>query len=470
MLRSDSIDRNDHRFKIFDPRNDDDEDEKQIELAHIQEKDEYDENDEYSKNFQRSENRESHYDKNTSGVTDQKDKDDKNKVVPPIPLNPEEAKDGKFGINGKKNQNSDANYGKDLIIRHFLHKILLSHPILSEGITGFLAWSSSLIYVALTYVDDGQVEWFDLADLLLCIIFLLEFLLRIYASQNRYKYLMSMSSFAKILIIFPIMIFYSSKDSLYPKIFIALSRFLRIIRITNIVAVVFNISETDVARKLYTIIISSIMLLYISTGVIMTIENHDADHERDFFVYFYFIVVTLSTVGYGDIYPTTDAGQMFITGIIILIIIMIPKQTNELLRLLAMQSVYLRAVYKKDPEIPHIVLTGEIKLPALKNFCEELFHEDHGSQDKHAIILQPTDPSPDIEIFLNDQKYEGLLCFLAGNAISSKDLDRAWLSTWNACILMTNKNSRDAYASDHKNILTGLAMKKYVQGNFGHDF
>jgi len=32
---------------------------------------------------------------------------------------------------------------------------------------------------------------------------------------------------------------------------------------------------------------------------------------------------------------------------------------------------------------------------------------------------------------------------------------------------MTNKNSRDAYASDHKNILTGLAMKKYVQDKTG---
>lgn len=32
---------------------------------------------------------------------------------------------------------------------------------------------------------------------------------------------------------------------------------------------------------------------------------------------------------------------------------------------------------------------------------------------------------------------------------------------------MTDKNSRDAYASDHKNILTGLAMKKYVQDKQG---
>lgn len=164
------------------------------------------------------------------------------------------------------------------------------------------------------------------------------------------------------------MLFFNFQNSLYPRIFISLSRYLRIIRITNVLAKVFKIGETDVARKLYTIVISAIMLLYISTGVIMTIENYERDDARDYFMYFYFIVVTLSTVGYGDIYPETDAGQMFITGIIILIIIMIPKQTNELLRLLAMQSVYLRDEYKKNPDIPHVVLTGEVKLTALNNF------------------------------------------------------------------------------------------------------
>ena len=68
-----------------------------------------------------------------------------------------------------------------------------------------------------------------------------------------------------------------------------------------------------------------------------------------------------------------------------------------------------------------------------------------------------------MEIFLNNPQYEGFLYYLAGNAISSKDLDRAWLAEWDAWVLMTDKHTRDAFASDHKNILTGLAMKKYVQ-------
>jgi len=47
------------------------------------------------------------------------------------------------------------------------------------------------------------------------------------------------------------------------------------------------------------------------------------------------MVVTFSTVGYGDIHAETDFGRIFITAVIIFMIVMIPKQTNELLKLMS---------------------------------------------------------------------------------------------------------------------------------------
>jgi len=91
------------------------------------------------------------------------------------------------------------------------------------------------------------------------------------------------------------------------------------------------------------------------------------------------MVVTFSTVGYGDIHAETDFGWVFITGVIIFMIIMIPKQTNELLKLMSIQSPYQWAVFNSKSEIPHIVITGTITLEAIKIFTKELFHEDHGN-------------------------------------------------------------------------------------------
>jgi len=142
-----------------------------------------------------------------------------------------------------------------------------------------------------------------------------------------------------------------------------------------------KIGETDVSRKIFSIILMMFVLIYISSGLIMVIENFDLE-EKDlsFHDAFYFIVVTLATVGYGDIYPKTDLGKIFIMFIIIFtIIIMLPQQTNELIRLMGLKSFYARKIYKANPEIPHIVITGHVVLQGLKNFCEELFHADHGN-------------------------------------------------------------------------------------------
>lgn len=43
-----------------------------------------------------------------------------------------------------------------------------------------------------------------------------------------------------------------------------------------------------------------------------------------------------------------------------------------------MQSKYARNKYRSNPEIPHILVCGHVELSALRFFCKELFHPDHG--------------------------------------------------------------------------------------------
>lgn len=114
----------------------------------------------------------------------------------------------------------------------------------------------------------------------------------------------------------------------------------------------------------------------------MVIENFNptnGNYPYHFRITFYYIFVTLSTVGYGDFYPITAAGRLFVVFIIVYVIVyLIPTHTAELLRLMGLKSFYARTFYKSNNEIEHIVITGEVVIQALKNFSEELFHPDHG--------------------------------------------------------------------------------------------
>ena len=72
-----------------------------------------------------------------------------------------------------------------------------------------------------------------------------------------------------------------------------------------------------------------------------------------------------------------------------------------------------------------------------------------------------------MEMFLHNADYELFINYLNANAMHDKDLKRAVTEKAKTCILLTNKNSTDAIGIDHKNILIGLAMKKYVHDTIG---
>jgi hypothetical protein len=74
--------------------------------------------------------------------------------------------------------------------------------------------------------------------------------------------------------------------------------------------------------------------------------------------------------------------------------------------------VYARDFYKWNPGVPHIIICGYVGVAGLRNFCNELFHPDHGSQDKNAIILKTTIPNSEMEIFLHTPQYELFLKLL----------------------------------------------------------
>lgn len=155
----------------------------------------------------------------------------------------------------------------------------------------------------------------------------------------------------------------------------------------------------------------------------------------------------------------SEFGRVIVLFIILITIVLIPAQTNELLRLMQIRSRYRRTEYK-SLDMRHVVVCGYVDLEALINFSEELFHQDHGTQAINAVILQDNDPSSEMEMYFQKNKLS--MIYIAGDPFDDIDLDRALLSRAEACMLLTNKNSRNSLEEDYKNILTGLAIKKFV--------
>jgi voltage-gated potassium channel len=173
----------------------------------------------------------------------------------------------------------------------------------------------------------------------------------------------------------------------------------------------------------------------------------------------YFVIVSLATVGYGDEIPGSEFGRVIVLFIIFFTIVLIPAQTNELLRLMQIRSRFRRIEYK-SLDMRHVVVCGYVDLDALEIFVDELFHSDHGNLAINAVVMQDHDPSGEMEEYLQKNKLS--MTYLAGDVFEDIDLDRASMTRAEACTVLTNKNSKNSQQEDFKNILTSLAIKKFV--------
>ena len=102
----------------------------------------------------------------------------------------------------------------------------------------------------------------------------------------------------------------------------------------------------------------------------------------------------------------------------------VPNKASEFVTLSNSKSKYARNKYDAIHNVPHIVLLGTISLNTLKNFLAEYFHCDHGETLKNCVIMIPTSPDPDLEIWLQKEPFSKEVTILEGISSCDDDLLR----------------------------------------------
>ena len=156
-------------------------------------------------------------------------------------------------------------------------------------------------------------------ELISIIIFSLEYLLRVLVTKKPLSYIFSFYGIIDILAILP---FYLNR-------FLDL-RFLRVFRVFRIFRALklirynkalnrFNVAFKIVKEELVLFFIVTLILLFITSAGIYSFGN-EAQPEvfKSVFHSAWWSIVTLTTVGYGDVYPITLGGKIFTFFVLII--------------------------------------------------------------------------------------------------------------------------------------------------------
>ncbi|MGB5990219.1 MAG: ion transporter [Marinifilaceae bacterium] len=154
-----------------------------------------------------------------------------------------------------------------------------------------------------SYATQVILDWVDLG---ICMIFLLDFFYFLYYSDNKKQYfkrrwidLLSSIPFGGILRAFRVA---------------RVLRFLKFIKLLRGVKGVLPIIRWLTANKLRSVLISYIailiVLVFYASLAFYSIEKDANQNVNEFFDSIWWSFITLTSVGYGDIFPVTKAGKI----------------------------------------------------------------------------------------------------------------------------------------------------------------
>jgi voltage-gated potassium channel len=218
--------------------------------------------------------------------------------------------------------------------KHLCDK-MLNHEDTKLGRAYAIVMALLVLIISTTFV----VETFDLSantffilktlDQAVTVCFLADYLMRWWVKDFSIRYLFTPMAIIDFLSILPL--FFADSNFQFMRV-IRIFRILRLLRVFRKNGVIF-INYTEFHLRVLRILFTVFCLIFIASGTIYVVENkHNPETFTTFFDAFYFSVVTLTTVGYGDIVPASSDGRFFTILIIISGVLLIPWQFMTLAR------------------------------------------------------------------------------------------------------------------------------------------
>ncbi|XP_041089352.1 calcium-activated potassium channel subunit alpha-1-like [Polyodon spathula] len=300
-----------------------------------------------------------------------------------------------------------------------------------------------------------------LLELLLNMFYLLYFGLRFLAAPDALHFWLEMNSMVDFFTVPP------SFVSLFTQRSWLGLRFLRALHLTELPTILqfLNILQTSSSLKLARLIAVFLVYCLTAAGFIHLVENSGDpwwsvpnSQPLTYFQCVYFLMVTMSTVGYGDILVHTLLGRVFIIFIIITGLALFASYVPEIVEIVGKRKKH-DGSYMPLPGKKHVVVCGHLTLTNLTAFLKEFLHEDRGVVNVKVVLLGNFDPDTQFELFLKRNFIKTV--FYQGSVLSSHDLARVQMQKADACLVLSNKFCKDPHTEDACNIMRVISIKDY---------
>ncbi|XP_036454958.1 calcium-activated potassium channel subunit alpha-1-like [Colossoma macropomum] len=244
-------------------------------------------------------------------------------------------------------------------------------------------------------------------------------------------------------------------------------KFLRALHLLELPRVLqlLNILHSNTSLKLTRLISVLVGSLLTAAGVVHLVENSgdpwSSVPNTNLLTYFnsvYFLVVTMSTVGYGDVWLHTVSGRFFTIIFITTGLGLFASYVPEVIGIIINRKRF-DGSYTNTSEETHVVVCGHITLASASAFMKEFLHKDRGDVHIKVLFLGNFHPDQELVAFFNLHFVQA--SFYEGSVLERHDQERVMMSEASACLILCDRFADDQNNEDVANLMRVISIKRY---------
>ncbi|KAF4322176.1 hypothetical protein BBO99_00002076 [Phytophthora kernoviae] len=338
-------------------------------------------------------------------------------------------------------------------------------------IMAVLSTFQALFHVSLNWsgLRIETVQWMKEVDFSINMVFTLEYLVRVYAAFDRLEYIFDFFPVIEFAVVLPSwfdLISAHTNSMTNTSTLPQASRMLRPLRFIRIFRLV-QFAKSSLQQQAWAAILTIVSIVFTTAGLLQATEAClvpcDGDHKTcqcwdlSFPNLLYFVMVSISTLGYGDIAPVSTSGKFIVAFVILFTFIVVPIQLTRIQETITSHTDYSSA-YSEAKLHPHIIITGYVNADTLPIFFSEFFHPSNVNWNERVVILNASPPTPEINKVLHS--YDSKAQYIVGSPLLDEDLSRAVLSDASACYVLVNRQSSRPQHADQCCALITIALRR----------
>ncbi|XP_018585502.1 calcium-activated potassium channel subunit alpha-1a isoform X9 [Scleropages formosus] len=377
--------------------------------------------------------------------------------------------DGGTKIPDEKEESSTSEVGWMTSVKDWAG-VMISAQTLTGRVLVVLVFALSIGALGIYFIDSSDpiescqnfYKDFTLQiDMAFNVFFLLYFGLRFIAANDKLWFWLEVNSVVDFFTVPPVFV------SVYLNRSWLGLRFLRALRLIQFSEILqfLNILKTSNSIKLVNLCSIFISTWLTAAGFIHLVENSGDPWENfqnsqslSYWECVYLLMVTMSTVGYGDVYAKTTLGRLFMVFFILGGLAMFASYVPEIIELIGNRKKY-GGTYSAVNGRKHIVVCGHITLESVSNFLKDFLHKDRDDVNVEIVFLHNISPNLELEALF--KRHFTQVEFYQGSVLNPHDLARVKIESADACLILANKYCADPDAEDASNIMRVISIKNY---------